>query len=78
MHEMARALLLTCYFKEGPFHFWWMRCHLTFIQAFISACYVNDFEPEIVGISETQGDAFVPAVSTFSNRQKVNRVVFVV
>lgn len=78
MHEVACALLLTCNFKEGPFHFWWMRRHLTFIQAFIPACYINDFQSKIIGVSEAQGDTFVPAVSTFANRQKVNRVVFVV
>lgn len=51
---------------------------LAFVQAFVSARYVNNFKSEVVGISEAQGDAFVPAVSAFSNRQEVDRVVLVV
>lgn len=70
--------LLTCNFKEGPLHFWGVRRNLAFIQALVSARYVNNFQPEVIGISEAQGDAFISAVSAFSNRQEMNRVVLVV
>lgn len=70
--------ILTCDSEEYPLNLRRVCGHLTFVQAFIPARDVHDFQSVVIWVAKAQSDALIAAVSAATHRQKVDGVFFVV
>lgn len=65
-------LFLTCDLEKDLFDLRREGSDLTLVQALIPPGYKNYFQPPVVWVAETQGDALIIAVGVAANRQQVD------